>query len=67
MDTVLTVEERDMISVFASRSRIGVIGEIEMILPYLDGLDVDELSRRVIRKLWNMTDEEFERLGLAEE
>ncbi len=35
---------------------------IEKALPYLDDSDMEELSYRVIEKLWNMTDEEFEQL-----
>lgn len=35
-------------------------------LQYLDDLDMEELSNRVIGKLKNMTDEEFEQLELTE-
>lgn len=33
--------------------------------PYVDDLDMEELSNRVIGKLRDMTDEEFEELGFA--
>lgn len=35
-------------------------------LPYLDDPDIAELSNRIIEKLRNMTDEDFERLELIE-
>ena len=43
-----------------------VIEDIERALPYLDDTDMAELSNRIIEKLRNMTDEEFERLELIE-
>lgn len=33
---------------------------MEKVLPYLDDPDIEGLSHRTIRKLQNMTDEEFE-------
>lgn len=61
-----TVEEMNLICVFAGESRRGVIEDIKKTLPHLDDPDMEELSNRVIKKLWNMTDEEFEELELAE-
>ena len=43
------------------RDNSQVIGDMESILPHLDDPDMEELSNRVIGKLRNMTDEEFER------
>jgi len=39
---------------------------MERALPYLEDTDMEELSHRVIVKLQNMTDEEFEQLELTE-
>lgn len=73
MDTRFTVEESNLICVFASESkaftlesRNEVIEDIERALPYLEDTDMLELSGRVIGKLQNMTDEEFEYLELTE-
>ena len=48
------------------KSRSEVIEDIERALPYLDDPDMVELSNRIIEKLRNMTDEEFERFELIE-
>ena len=66
MDTMFTVEESNLICVFAGESRSEVIEDIERALPYLDNTDMLELSNRVIGKLRDMTDEEFEQLELTE-
>ena len=66
MDTQFTVEESNLICVFAGESRTEVIEEINRALPYLDDKDMEELSQRVLDKLQNMTDEEFEQLELVE-
>ena len=73
MDTRFTVEESNLICVFASESKAftlessgEVIEDIERALPYLEDTDMLELSGRVIGKLRDMTDEEFEQLELTE-
>ncbi len=73
MDTRFTVEESNLICIFASESkaftlesRSEVIEDIERALPYLEDTDMLELSGRVIGKLRDMTDEEFEQLELTE-
>ena len=66
MDTRFTVEESNLICIFAGESRSDVIKDIERALPYLEDTDMLELSGRVIGKLQNMTDEEFEQLELTE-
>ena len=60
MDTMFTVEESNLICVFAGESRNEVIEDMKRALPYLEDTDMAKLSGRVIRKLRNMTDEEFE-------
>lgn len=71
MDTVFTVEESNLICIFASEGkaftlggRSRVIEDIERVLPHLGGTGMEGLSRRVIGKLRNMSDEEFEQLEL---
>ena len=59
MDTQFTVEESNLICVFAGESRAEVIEDINGALPYLDDKDMKELSQRVLDKLQNMTEEEF--------
>lgn len=62
MNTTFTVEESNLICIYAGESRSEVIEDIEKALPYLDDTDMEELSNRIIRKLQNMTDEKFEQL-----
>ncbi len=66
MEHNFTVEEVNLICIFAGKSRSEVIEDIERALPYLDDPDMEELSHRIIGKLRNMTDAEFELLELIE-
>ena len=66
MDTRFTVEESNLICIFAGESRSEVIEDIERAYPYLEDTDMLELSGRVVGKLRDMTDEEFEQLKLTE-
>lgn len=66
MNHNFTVEEVNLICIYAGESRGEVIEDIERALPYLDDTDMVELSNRIIRKLRKMTDVEFERLELTE-
>ncbi len=66
MNTMFTVEESNLICIFAGEGRNEVIEDIERTLPYLDDPDMEELSNRITGKLRNMTDEEFEQLELIE-
>lgn len=65
MKTKFTVEESNLICIFAGESRSEVIEDIERALPYLDASYLTELSHRVIGRLRNMTDDEFEQLELT--
>ena len=65
MDTRFTVEESNLICIFAEESRREVIEDIERALPYLEDTDMLELSVRVTGKLRDMSDEEFEQLELT--
>ena len=56
-----TMEENNLICIFAGESRNEVIADIER------DTDMAELSGRVIRKLRDMADGEFELLELIKE
>ena len=66
MDIRLTVEESNLICIFAGESRSEFIEDIEKALPYLNDADMLELSGKVIGKLRDMSDEGFEQLELTE-
>lgn len=66
MNMMFTVEESNLICVFAGEDRNGVIEGIERALPYLEDPDMEELCHRVIGKLRDMTEEEYEQLELVE-
>lgn len=66
MNHNFTVEEVNLICIFAGESRSEVIEDMERALPYLEDTDMEELSHRVIKKLRDMTDKEFEQLELTE-
>ena len=66
MNTKFTVEESNLICIFAGEGKNEVIADIERALPYLEDTDMAELSGRVIGKLRGMTDEEFKQLELTE-
>ena len=66
MNHNFTVEEVNLICIYAGESRSQVIEDIERALQYLEDPDMEELSNRVIRKLRGMTDEEFAQLELTE-
>ncbi len=66
MDTMFTVEESNLICIFAGEGRNEVIEDMERALPYLEDTDMEELSHRVIGKLRNMSDKEFKQLELTE-
>lgn len=65
MDTRFTVEESNLICIFAGEGRNEVIRDIERALLYLEDTDMAELSGRVIGKLRSMSDEEFAQLELV--
>ena len=58
------VEEINLMCVFEAKGRTELIEDIGRVLPHLDEKDMEELANRVIGKLQNMTDEEFEEVVL---
>lgn len=64
MNTVFTVEESNLISIFASKNRTKVMRDIGNAIPHLDDEEMIELSLRVVDKLKAMSDEEFAKLEI---
>ena len=65
MNEQFTVEESNLICIFAGENREEIIEDINRAMPYLDDEDMVELSHRVLDKLQNMTDEEFAELSFV--
>lgn len=59
-----TVEEINLMCVFDRKGRTELIDDIGQVLSHLDDKDMEELAKRVIGKLQNMTDEEFAEMVL---
>ena len=59
MKTMFTVEESNLISIFAGESRTEVIQDISRVLKYLENNVLLEMSKRVLGRLKSMSDEEF--------
>lgn len=66
MNNNFTVEEVNLICIFAGEDRSEVIEDMKRALSYLEDTDMEELSHRVIEKLRDMTDKDFKQLELTE-
>ena len=66
MKNMFTVEESNLLCLFEGENRRAVIEDVTRVLPYLEDPDLEELSQKVIEKLQNMADKEFEQLELVE-
>ena len=64
MNTIFTVEENNLISIFASKNRTKVMRDISNAISHLDDEEMIDLSLRVVDKLKAMSDEEFARLEI---
>lgn len=62
MNNKFTVEEVNLICIFESRSRTKVISGIKEAIKHLDDEAMIELSLQVMKKLNDMSDEQFEEL-----
>lgn len=60
--TIFTAEESNIICIYAGEGKDDVIGDIVMVLPYLDDMDLKNISQSILEKLQNMTNEEYERM-----
>ena len=59
MNNPFTVEETNLICIFQSNSRTKVVKDIHKAVGHIDDDDLVELSVRVVKKLENMSDEEY--------
>ena len=59
-----TVEEINLMCVFNTKSRMELMEDIGGVLPHLKESEMEELTRNVLTKLQDMTDEEFTELVL---
>lgn len=64
MNTIFTVEESNLISIFASKNRKKVMRDISNAIPHLDDVEMIDLSLWVVDKLKAMSDEEFAKLEI---
>lgn len=64
MNTIFTVEESNLISIFASKNRTKVMRDISNANPHLDDEEMIDLSLRVVDKLKAMSDEVFAKLDI---
>lgn len=64
MNTTFTIEESNLISIFASKNRTKVMRDIGNAIPHLDNEEMVDLSLRVVDKLKAMSDEEFVKLEI---
>ena len=64
MTTIFTVEESNLISIFASKNRTKVMRDISNAIPHLDDEEMIDLSLRVVDKLKAMSDEVFAKLDI---
>lgn len=64
MNTIFTVEESNLISIFVSKNRTKVMRDISNAIPHLDDEEMIDLSLRVVDKLKAMSDEEFAKLEI---
>lgn len=64
MNTIFTVEESNLISIFASENRTKVMQDISNAIPHLDDEEMIDLSLCVVDKLKAMSDEVFAKLDI---
>ena len=64
MNTIFTVEESNLIRIFASKNRTKVMRDISNAIPHLDDEEMIDLSLRVVDKLKAMSDEVFAKLDI---
>jgi len=60
--TTFTMEECSIICIYAGECRNEVIEDITMVLPYLDDMDLKDISQSILRKLQSITDEEYKNM-----
>lgn len=59
-----TVEEINLMCVFEGQGRMGMIADIQNVIPYIQDSDMVELAGQVLEKLEAMSDAEFAEVAL---
>ena len=59
-----TVEEVNLMCVFEGQDRMGMVADIENVIPHIQDSDMVELAEQVLEKLEAMSDEEFAQVAL---
>ena len=59
-----TVEEINLMCVFEGQDRMGMVADIENVIPHIQDNDMVELAGQVLGKLEAMSDEEFAQVAL---
>ena len=59
-----TVEEINLMCVFEGQDRMGMVADIENVIPHIQDSDMEELAEQVLEKLEAMSDEEFAQVAL---
>lgn len=59
-----TVEEINLMCVFEGQDRMGMVADIENVIPHIQDSDMMELAEQVLEKLEAMSDEEFAQVAL---
>ena len=59
-----TVEEINLMCVFEGQDRMGIVADIENVIPHIQDSDMVELAEQVLEKLEAMSDEEFAQVAL---
>ncbi len=61
--TIINEDERCILEMYIRKGRKEVIGNIEEAMPYVDS-DIKETCEELLKKLQNMSDEDFDNLDL---
>lgn len=61
---MLNVEEKNLLAVFHTGSRIAAMEDLRMVLGQVEDKELEELCRHVMDKLTTMSDEEYAALNL---
>ena len=59
-----TVEEINLMCVFEGQDRMGMVADIENVIPHIQDSDMVELAEQVLEKLEAMSDEESAQVAL---
>ena len=63
MNTRFTVEETNLLSIYADNSKRALLENINAALPYMDA-DMRELAQRTMQKMDALTEEEYAELAV---